>query len=41
MGRVFKRCSVVKFPVSLRTAAEATQNCFVVFLVLIFADADD
>jgi len=28
MGRDFKRCSVMKFPVSLRTAAEATQICF-------------
>jgi hypothetical protein len=41
-GRAFKRCSVVKFPVSLRTAAEATQNCLGVFSGLLFlADADD
>jgi hypothetical protein len=37
MGRAFKRCSVLKFPVSLRTAAEATQiyldfDSFVFFL---------
>ena len=36
MGRVFKRCSVVKFPVSLRTAAEASKMFFCVFWSLIF-----
>jgi hypothetical protein len=36
MGRAFKRCSVLKFPVSLRTAAEASQFGLLCFFWSLF-----
>jgi hypothetical protein len=40
-GRAFKRCPVVEFPVSLRTAAEAANLLVWFFYIRFFRNADD